>query len=57
MGSILASAPPELYNLLPFFLSPILGNPLSMAAHTVVASDPLPQQAQALALVRRHIMR
>ncbi|GIL46719.1 hypothetical protein Vafri_3635 [Volvox africanus] len=45
MGPLLPALPPELYRLLPVALSPILSNPLSMAAWNTSKTDPLPQQA------------
>ncbi|GIL71022.1 hypothetical protein Vretimale_4099 [Volvox reticuliferus] len=45
LGPLLPALPPELYRLLPLALSPILSNPLSMAAWNTSNTDPLPQQA------------
>ncbi|GLI58562.1 hypothetical protein VaNZ11_000309 [Volvox africanus] len=45
LGPMLPALPPDLYRLLPVALSPILSNPLSMAAWNTSKTDPLPQQA------------
>ncbi len=47
-GPLLTALPEEAYNLLPFALAPLLSNPLTMAAHDVDTTKPLPGQASDL---------
>ncbi|KXZ52840.1 hypothetical protein GPECTOR_8g223 [Gonium pectorale] len=50
LGPLLPSLPPELYRLLPVALSPLLSNPIAMAAHAI-SSPAAPPQQQAVDLL------
>ncbi|KAK9819759.1 hypothetical protein WJX72_002051 [[Myrmecia] bisecta] len=49
LGPLLPQMPDDLYHALPILLSPVLGNPISMAAIGVDWSAPLPNQLSAFA--------
>ena len=45
VGGVIPALPPQAYDLLPFAISPLLGNPLNLASKAVDSRDPLPNQA------------
>jgi len=45
LGDVLPSLPAPAYEVLPFAISPLLGNPLSLARRRVDSDQPLPSQA------------
>lgn len=48
MGDVLPRLPPPAYEVLPFAISPLLGNPLNLARRRVDETEPLPSQAAQL---------